>query len=262
MADIYEQLDPASCCSTAASAHGPAVRTDRGLPGRTVPRVARAIKGCNDLLALTRPEAVREIHVKYPQGGPTSSKPTRSTPAYRWPITDWACAYEMSRAAAAAAARQAGSARNRRNPASWRFDGSHQPHGLDVGRRRESRGPRSDLRTARAKPTPIRRGDAGRRCRHPAVETIFDTLNAKAALYAIDAGRKLGHHFVMASGTLADASGRLSGQTVEAFCTSLSHAAALPGLNCAYGAKRLLPYLERLAETAPFRISAHPNAGL
>ena len=68
----------------------------------------------------------------------------------------------------------------------------------------------------------------------------------------------------MASGTLADASGRtLSGQTVEAFCTSLSHAQLLSlGLNCAYGAKQLLPYLERLAETAPLRISAHPNAGL
>ena len=98
------------------------------------------------------------------------------------------------------------------------------------------------------------------------VETVFDTLNAKAALYAIDTlAAQLGRAIpVMISGTLADASGRtLSGQTVEAFCTSLSHAQLLSlGLNCAYGAKQLLPYLERLAETAPFRISAHPNAGL
>ena len=98
------------------------------------------------------------------------------------------------------------------------------------------------------------------------MQSNTDTLNAKAALYAIDAlAEKLGRTIrVMASGTLADASGRtLSGQTVEAFCTSLSHAQLLSlGLNCAYGAKQLLPYLERLAETAPFRISAHPNAGL
>ena len=86
------------------------------------------------------------------------------------------------------------------------------------------------------------------------VETVFDTLNAKAALYAIDTlCAKLGRRIpVMVSGTLADASGRtLSGQTVEAFAVSVSHANLLSvGLNCAYGAKQLLPYLERLAAVA------------
>ncbi|MCM1300930.1 MAG: methionine synthase, partial [Bacteroides cellulosilyticus] len=98
------------------------------------------------------------------------------------------------------------------------------------------------------------------------VETVFDTLNAKAALYAIDriAERTGRRTPVMVSGTLADTSGRtLSGQTVEAFCASVAHAGLLSvGLNCAYGAKQLLPYLERLAAVAPVRISAHPNAGL
>uniref|UniRef100_UPI0018AAB528 methionine synthase n=1 Tax=Alistipes senegalensis TaxID=1288121 RepID=UPI0018AAB528 len=98
------------------------------------------------------------------------------------------------------------------------------------------------------------------------VETVFDTLNAKAALYAIDTlCAKLGRRIpVMVSGTLADASGRtLSGQTVEAFAASVSHAELLSiGLNCAYGARQLLPYLERLAAVAETRVSAHPNAGL
>ncbi|MBO5685124.1 MAG: dihydropteroate synthase, partial [Alistipes sp.] len=87
-------------------------------------------------------------------------------------------------------------------------------------------------------------------------------LNAKAALYAVEeASCTLP---VMVSGTLADRSGRtLSGQTVEAFCASLTHAPLLSiGLNCAFGAHDLRPYIERLSAVAPCRISAHPNAGL
>jgi 5-methyltetrahydrofolate--homocysteine methyltransferase len=98
------------------------------------------------------------------------------------------------------------------------------------------------------------------------VETIFDTLNAKAALMAIDAvlrdkNIKLP---VMISGTITDASGRtLSGQTVEAFLNSISHADILSvGFNCALGAKEMRPYLAELASKAPFYVSAYPNAGL
>lgn len=98
------------------------------------------------------------------------------------------------------------------------------------------------------------------------VETIFDTLNAKAALYAIETycekiNRKIP---VMVSGTITDASGRtLSGQTTEAFLNSVSHVHLLSvGLNCALGAKDMRPYLEELSEKAPFYISAYPNAGL
>jgi len=98
------------------------------------------------------------------------------------------------------------------------------------------------------------------------VETVFDTLNAKAALFAIeDELEERGIRLpVMVSGTITDASGRtLSGQTVEAFLTSVSHIDLLSiGLNCSLGAKELRPYLEELSKKAPFFISAYPNAGL
>lgn len=98
------------------------------------------------------------------------------------------------------------------------------------------------------------------------VETVFDTLNAKAALFAIQ------EYFyendielpIMVSGTITDASGRtLSGQTTDAFLISVEHAPLFSvGLNCALGAKQLRPYLQILAKDAPFSVSAHPNAGL
>jgi len=98
------------------------------------------------------------------------------------------------------------------------------------------------------------------------VETVFDTLNAKAALFAIQ------EYFlenkvaipIMVSGTITDASGRtLSGQTTEAFLISIEHAPLFSvGLNCALGAKQLRPYLQTLAKNSEFNVSAHPNAGL
>ena len=98
------------------------------------------------------------------------------------------------------------------------------------------------------------------------VETIFDTLNAKAAMMAIEEALESRNISidVMISGTITDASGRtLSGQTVEAFLNSLSHINLLTiGLNCSLGAKEMRPYLEELSRKAPFYISAHPNAGL
>src|SRR5690606_3193340 len=98
------------------------------------------------------------------------------------------------------------------------------------------------------------------------VETIFDTLNAKAALFAIDEVKEERHlHIpIMVSGTITDASGRtLSGQTVEAFLLSISHIPLLSvGFNCALGADQLRPYLQRLSNETEFYTSAHPNAGL
>ena len=98
------------------------------------------------------------------------------------------------------------------------------------------------------------------------VETIFDTLNAKAALFAIDkikCEKKLDIP-VMVSGTITDASGRtLSGQTVEAFVISISHIPLLSiGFNCALGADQLLPYVKRLSNITNTYTSVHPNAGL
>ena len=98
------------------------------------------------------------------------------------------------------------------------------------------------------------------------VETVFDTLNAKAALFAIqevfDETKK--ELPIMVSGTITDQSGRtLTGQTTEAFLISLSHIPLLSiGLNCALGANMMRPYLQILNRTAPFAVSAHPNAGL
>ncbi|HAB31025.1 MAG TPA: 5-methyltetrahydrofolate--homocysteine methyltransferase [Cryomorphaceae bacterium] len=98
------------------------------------------------------------------------------------------------------------------------------------------------------------------------IETVFDTLNAKAALFAVqEAFAQRGQEIpIMVSGTITDASGRtLSGQTTEAFLISLSHMPLLSiGLNCALGAKDLRPYLQTLSAEAPFLISAYPNAGL
>ncbi|MGD1848457.1 MAG: homocysteine S-methyltransferase family protein [Salibacteraceae bacterium] len=98
------------------------------------------------------------------------------------------------------------------------------------------------------------------------VETVFDTLNAKAALFAIT---QLFEDYekewpIMVSGTITDASGRtLSGQTAEAFLISVSHAPLLSiGLNCALGASQLRPYLQVLSDKSDFLVSAHPNAGL
>ena len=98
------------------------------------------------------------------------------------------------------------------------------------------------------------------------IETIFDTLNAKAALFAVDSvlnNRNISVP-IMISGTITDASGRtLSGQTVEAFVASLSHIPLLSiGLNCALGADLMLPYMKRLSKTTNFYTSAFPNAGL
>ncbi|MDG1763317.1 MAG: homocysteine S-methyltransferase family protein [Flavobacteriaceae bacterium] len=98
------------------------------------------------------------------------------------------------------------------------------------------------------------------------VETIFDTLNAKAALFAIDKVKTAKDVSIpiMISGTITDASGRtLSGQTVEAFRISLSHIPVLSiGFNCALGADQLLPYVKRLSQQSSCFVSAHPNAGL
>jgi len=98
------------------------------------------------------------------------------------------------------------------------------------------------------------------------IETITDTLNAKAALFALmtifeEIGKK---YPIMVSGTITDASGRiLSGQTIEAFLISISHAPLLSvGLNCALGAKELRPYIQTLNKECPFMVSTHPNAGL
>ena len=229
------------------------------------------LKGCNDLLALTRPDVVGEIHEKYLLAG-ADIVTTDSFNANAVSLADYGLeghAYEIARAAAEVA-RRAADAFTRRNPRKPRFvAGSMGPTNRTDSRSADVNDPAArevtfrQLADAYAEQA---RGLIDGGADILLVETVFDTLNAKAALYAIDGlaaerGRKLP---VMVSGTLADASGRtLSGQTVEAFAASMAHAGLLSiGFNCAYGAKQLLPYLERLAAVAETRISAHPNAGL
>ncbi|MDE5962768.1 MAG: homocysteine S-methyltransferase family protein, partial [Alistipes sp.] len=229
------------------------------------------LKGCNDILSLTRPSVVREIHEKYLQAG-ADIITADSFNANAVSLADYGLADRAREIACAAAhiAREIADEFTARNPQKPRFVAG------SIGPTNRTSSISADVADPAAREVTFRQlvdayteqieGLIEGGADILLIETVFDTLNAKAALYAIDriaerTGRKLP---VMVSGTLADASGRtLSGQTVEAFCASVAHAELLSiGLNCAYGAKQLLPYLERLAAVAPVRISAHPNAGL
>ena len=229
------------------------------------------LKGCNDILALTRPDVVSEIHEKYLAAGAdiieTDSFNANAVSLADYGLQDYA--YEISRAAAEVA-RAAADEFTLANPSKPRFvAGSVGPTNRTASMSADVSDPAArevtfaqlvEAYTAQV------RGLLDGGADIILVETVFDTLNAKAALYAIDReciarGRRIA---TMVSGTLADSSGRtLSGQTVEAFYASVAHADLLSvGFNCAYGAKQLRPYLERLAAVSEFRISAHPNAGL
>ena len=231
---------------------------------------AGRLKGCNDLLALTRPEVIREIHEKYLTAG-ADIVTTDSFNANAVSLKDYGLeeyAREMS-CAAARIAREAADRFTARNPQKPRFvAGSMGPTNRTASMSADVSNPAAREVTFEelveaydAQARGLLEGGADLLL----VETVFDTLNAKAALYAIDRlAEERGHRIpTMLSGTLADAGRTLSGQTVEAFYTSVSHADLLSvGFNCAFGAKQLLPHLERLASIADTRISAHPNAGL
>lgn len=225
------------------------------------------LKGCNDLLVLTQPAAVEAIHEKYLAAG-ADIITCNSFNANAISLRDYgleAFAEEIA-CAAARIARRAADRFTERNPQKPRFvAGSVGPTNRTLSISADVEDPAAREITFRelvAAYSEQIRGLMQGGADIILIETVFDTLNAKAALFAVEeVGCRLP---VMISGTLADKSGRtLSGQTVEAFCTSLTHAPLLSiGLNCAFGARDLLPYLERLAKVAPCRISAHPNAGL
>ena len=231
----------------------------------------RQLRGCNDLLALTCPDVVREIHEKYLAAGADIIE-TDSFNANAVSLADYGlegCAYEIARAAAGVA-RAAADTFTARNPLKPRFvAGSIGPTNRTLSMSADVNDPAARDITFAEMCAAYReqvRGLLDGGADLLLIETVFDTLNAKAALAAVDDEcRTRGIRTpVMISGTLSDASGRtLSGQTVEAFYASVAHARPLSvGLNCAYGAKQLLPYLERLAAVAETRISTHPNAGL
>ncbi|MCL2561926.1 MAG: methionine synthase [Rikenellaceae bacterium] len=227
------------------------------------------LMGCNDVLALTRPDVIRDIHEQYLAAGADIIS-TDTFNATRVSLADYGLqehAYEVNRAAATVARGVVGEW-TRRTPEKPRFvAGSMGPTGKTASMSADVSDPAArdvtfdELAAAYAEQARgLRDGGADILL----IETIFDTLNAKAAIYAIRQICGFEDIPIMLSGTLADASGRtLSGQTVEAFYASVTHARPLSvGFNCAYGAAQLRPYLARLAAVSAVATSAHPNAGL
>ncbi len=229
------------------------------------------LQGNNDLLSLTQPEAIAEVHRKYFAAGAdiaetnTFSGTTIAMADYFMEDLVYELNYESARIA-----RKVADEFTAKEPHKPRFvagsigptnkTASMSPDVNDPGFRAVSF---DELRIAyKQQAEALIDGGSDLLL----VETIFDTLNAKAALFAIEEVKEeRGIDIpIMVSGTITDASGRtLSGQTAEAFLISISHIPILTvGFNCALGASQLVPHLEVLANKTDFGVSAHPNAGL
>lgn len=229
------------------------------------------LKGNNDLLSLTQPQHIKKIHAQYLEAGADIIE-TNTFNSTRIAMAD----YKMQAHVAAMNKKSAEIAREvadeftAKNPNKPRFvagvlgptnrTASMSPSVTDPGFRNVTFDELVEVYYESAEAL----WDGG--ADMLLVETIFDTLNAKAALFAIlklfdHRGQKLP---VMISGTITDLSGRtLSGQVTEAFYNSLRHVEPISfGLNCALGAKQLRPYIEELSRIAECGVSAHPNAGL
>jgi len=238
----------------------------------------KSLKGNNDLLSLSRPDIIRAIHLEYLEAGAdivetnTFSGTTIAQEDYGLSHLAYAINFESTKIA-----REVADAFTETTPDKPRFvagamgptnrTASLSPDVNDPGYRAITF---DQLAEAYAEQV---RGLLDGGSDLILVETIFDTLNAKAALYAIQEvyeersiplDARDGGIPIMISGTITDASGRtLSGQTTEAFLISVSHVPLFSvGLNCALGAKELRPYLKVLAQEAPFYVSAYTNAGL
>lgn len=228
------------------------------------------LKGDNDLLAITRPDIIESIHDAYFAVGADFAT-TNSFNATTIAQADYGLenAVREINYAAAQCARKAADRWTAKTPEQPRYvvgaigptnrTASMSPDVNDPGKRLVTF---DELRSAYY--------EAGEALLEGGadiilVETIFDTLNAKAAVFAVaELRERYGNFPLMISGTITDASGRtLSGQTAEAFYVSMMHGEMLSiGLNCALGAKDMLPYVKRLSQIADCFISAHPNAGL
>ena len=229
------------------------------------------LKGNNDLLNLTAPEVIREIHAAFLDAGAdivtTNSFNATTISQAEYRLEDQA--YEINRAGAQLA-RQAAAAAEAGTPEQPRFvAGVLGPTSRTASISPDVGDPSFRNVTFEGLAQAYRQATEGLidgGAEIILVETIFDTLNARAALYALDEvfearGEALP---VMISGTITDLSGRmLSGQTPEAFWTSVGHIRPFSvGLNCALGPKELRPHVAELARSADTRISTHPNAGL
>lgn len=229
------------------------------------------LKGNNDLLSLTQPDAIAEIHRKYFEAGAdivetnTFSSTTVAMADYHMEDLVYELNFESAKIAKNIAVEF-----TRNEPKKPRFvAGSIGPTNKTASMSPDVNDPAyraitfNELRIAyKLQVEALLDGGVDLLL----VETIFDTLNAKAALFAIEEVKEeRGIEVpIMVSGTITDASGRtLSGQTVEAFLASVSHIPLLSvGFNCALGADQLKPYLQRLSRETEFYTSAHPNAGL
>lgn len=229
------------------------------------------LKGNNDLLSLTRPDIISDIHRQYFEAGAdiaeTNTFSGTSVAQADYHLED--VVYDLN-FKSAQIAKQVADEFTKREPHKPRFvAGAMGPTNKTLSLSPDVNNPGyraitfDELKDAyKLQARALMDGGVDLLL----IETIFDTLNAKAALFAVqelfeETSRELP---VMVSGTITDASGRtLSGQTTDAFLISVSHVPLLSvGLNCALGAKQLRPYLQILDENAPFFVSAYPNAGL
>ena len=245
--------------------------TEEDFRGERFKDYASPLKGNNDLLSITQPEAVKAVHRKYFEAGAdivetnTFSGTTIAMADYAMEDLVYELNYESAKIAKEVAIEMTA-----KEPHKPRFvagsigptnrTASMSPDVNDPGYRAVTF---DELRLAYKQQVEALL-DGG--VDILLVETVFDTLNAKAALFAVEevkAERNIDVP-VMVSGTITDASGRtLSGQTAEAFLISISHIPLLSvGFNCALGANLLQPHLEAIASKTDFAISAHPNAGL
>jgi 5-methyltetrahydrofolate--homocysteine methyltransferase len=245
--------------------------TEEDYRGERFKNFSHDLKGNNDLLSITQPHIIKEIHRKYLEAGAdiieTNTFNSTSISMADYHMED--LVYELNYQSAKIA-KEVCEEFNKITPEKPRFvAGSLGPTSKTASLSPDVNNPGyraitfDELVEAYTEQT---RGLVDGGVDILLVETIFDTLNAKAALFAIESffektGKKLP---IMVSGTITDASGRtLSGQTAEAFLISVSHLPLLSvGFNCALGADLLRPYSEEIAKKAPFFTSAHPNAGL
>lgn len=229
------------------------------------------VKGNNDLLSLTQPDAIRTIHTQYLEAGADILE-TNTFSSTTVAMADYgmeALAYELN-VAGARLAKEACAAYMEAHPGSIKFvAGAIGPTNKTTSISPDINNPAfraitfNELKEAYTEQI---EGLIDGGADILLVETVFDTLNAKAALFAIEEVKEArGIDIpVMVSGTITDASGRtLSGQTPEAFLVSLEHFPLISiGFNCALGARQLAPYLEILSQNTDIAISAYPNAGL
>jgi 5-methyltetrahydrofolate--homocysteine methyltransferase len=247
------------------------ILTEADFRGHRFKDHAYPLKGNNDLLSITRPDIIKDIHRQYLEAGADilETNTFSSTSIAQADYHLESLAYELN-FESAKIAKDVAVEFTKKDPSKPRFvAGAMGPTNRTLSLSPDVNNPGyrattfDELKEAyKVQAKGLIDGGADLLL----VETIFDTLNAKACLFAIqELYEEIGQELpIMVSGTITDASGRtLSGQTTDAFLISVSHVPLLSvGLNCALGAKQLRPYLQVLNEQAPFFVSAYPNAGL